>query len=150
MGALQQTVNMHKQFGSWKHVCVCVYVCMCVSVILLQVNKCLCLSLKYICSQRVCSVYQLLTVGASINIQITHEFIHFRPMYVWLSNLNMKLLSVSTCVLCVCVCLCINCDTSSVYRKGETVDNFCSPLFKQVSKENVRKRRSRKQVKKLK
>lgn len=105
MGALQQTVNMHKQFGSWKHVCVCVYVCMCVSVILLQVNKCLCLSLKYICSQRVCSVYQLLTVGASINIQITHEFIHFRPMYVWLSNLNMKLLSVSTCVLCVCVCV---------------------------------------------
>lgn len=76
------------------------YVCVC--VIMLQVNKCLCLSLKYICSQRLHSVYQLLTVGASIDKQITHKCIHLGSCMS--SYLTLIFYSyVSTCVLCVCV-----------------------------------------------
>lgn len=112
MRALQPTVDTINKLGHGGMLCVFVSAYEC--VIMHQVNKCLCLSLNYICSLWLCSVYQLLTVGAPINIQITQEFIHLGPIYVWQYNLNIILLP--ACELCKHVRVCINCVTSSVYR----------------------------------
>ena len=77
----------------------------CVCVIMFQVNKCLCLSLKYICSQRLSSVYQLLTVGATVDKQITHEFINLGPC---MSGYPKLILWRCLCRHVYSVCLCIN------------------------------------------
>lgn len=98
----------------------CVHACVLWCVIMLQVNKCLQLSLKCICSQRLHSVYQLLPVGESITKQITHEFIHLGPCT------SGDLTPISCCRLCrhvhpACVrpCgVCTSCVTSGVYTKN--------------------------------
>ena len=130
----------------------CLYVCkVYVSVIMLQVNKCLCLSLKYICSQRVCSVYQLLTVGASINIQITHEFIHLGPCmsgYLILILYSCLCQHVYSVYMCVCVSALIA--IHEVFTGKGKLWIISALLFSNKSRREMeRKRRSRKQVKKL-
>lgn len=74
------------------------------SFIRLLVNKCLCLSLKYIGSKWLCCAYQLLTVGARINIPINLVFIYLDPFISGCVFLKIHC-SVRLCVyVCACVC----------------------------------------------